>query len=195
MIIVSLVILLFLWHLPSAVIPIITIPAAVILAFIPMEILGINANIMSLGGIAIAIGALVDAAVVGVENAHKKLEVWDRQGRKGDYKEVVITAIQEVGRPSFFSLMVIAVSFLPIFALEAQEGRLFKPLAYTKTFAMAIAAVLAVTLDPALRLLLTRVNTRGANQKPETRNQKDNGSPSQPSSGFWFLVSGFLGLR
>jgi Cu(I)/Ag(I) efflux system membrane protein CusA/SilA len=181
MIIVSLVILLFLWHLPSAVIPIITLPAAIILSFIPMKILGVNANIMSLGGIAIAIGALVDAAVVVVENAHKKLEVWDREGRKGDHKEVVIKAIQEVGRPSFLSLMVIAISFMPVFALEAQEGRLFRPLAFTKTLAMAIAAILAVTLDPALRLLFTRVN-----QKPEIRNQKKAGFVS----GFWFLVSG-----
>jgi Cu(I)/Ag(I) efflux system membrane protein CusA/SilA len=156
MLIVSLVILLFLWHLPSALIPIITLPAAVILSFIPMHFFGINANIMSLGGIAVAIGALVDAAVVVVENAHKKLEHWDADGRKGDYKEVVIGAIQEVGRPSFYSLLVIAFSFLPVFALEAQEGRLFKPLAFTKTFAMAIAALLAVTLDPALRLLVTR---------------------------------------
>jgi Cu(I)/Ag(I) efflux system membrane protein CusA/SilA len=157
MIIVSLIILIFLWHIPSAVIPIFTLPAAIILAFIPMKILGINANIMSLGGIAIAIGALVDASVVVVENAHKKLEVWEAEGKKGDYKEVLIKAIQEVGRPSFFSLMVIAIAFMPIFALEAQEGRLFKPLAFTKNFAMAIAAVLAVTLDPALRLLFTRM--------------------------------------
>ena len=157
MIIVSLIILIFLWHIPSAVIPIFTLPAAIIISFIPMKILGINANIMSLGGIAIAIGALVDAAVVVVENAHKKLEVWEAEGKKGDYKEVLIKAIQEVGRPSFFSLMVIALSFMPIFALEAQEGRLFKPLAFTKNFAMAIAAILAVTLDPALRLLFTRM--------------------------------------
>ncbi|HVR39358.1 MAG TPA: CusA/CzcA family heavy metal efflux RND transporter [Thermoanaerobaculia bacterium] len=156
MLIVSLVILIFLWHLPSAVIPIFTLPAAVILSFIPMKLFGINANIMSLGGIAVAIGALVDAAVVVVENAHKKLEVWDAEGRKGDYKEVIIGAIQQVGRPSFYSLLVIALSFLPVFALEAQEGRLFRPLAYTKTFAMAIAAILAITLDPALRLLFTR---------------------------------------
>ena len=157
MIIVSLIILIFLWHIPSAVIPIFTLPAAIILAFIPMRMLGINANIMSLGGIAIAIGALVDAAVVVVENAHKKLELWEAGGKKGDYKEVLIKAIQEVGRPSFFSLMVISLSFMPIFALEAQEGRLFKPLAFTKNFAMAIAAVLAITLDPALRLLFTRM--------------------------------------
>ena len=157
MIIVSLVILIFLWHIPSSVIPIITIPAAVILSFIPMQLFGIDANIMSLGGIAIAIGALVDAAVVVVENAHKKLEVWEAEGKKGDYKEVLITAIQEVGRPSFYSLMVIAIAFIPIFALEAQEGRLFRPLAFTKNFAMAIAAILAVTLDPAIRLLFTRM--------------------------------------
>ncbi len=157
MLIVSLVILLFLWHIPSAMIPIVTLPAAVILAFIPMHLFGINANIMSLGGIAVAIGALVDAAVVVVENAHKKLEVWESSGRIGDYKEVLIKAIQEVGRPSFYSLLVIALSFLPIFALEAQEGKLFKPLAFTKNFSMAIAAFLAITLDPALRLMFTKL--------------------------------------
>jgi Cu(I)/Ag(I) efflux system membrane protein CusA/SilA len=157
MLIVSLVILLFLWHIPSAMIPIVTLPAAVILAFIPMHLFGINANIMSLGGIAVAIGALVDAAVVVVENAHKKLEVWESTGRVGDYKEVLIKAIQEVGRPSFYSLLVIALSFLPIFALEAQEGKLFKPLAFTKNFSMAIAAFLAITLDPALRLMFTKL--------------------------------------
>ena len=155
MLIVSLVILLFLWHIPSALIPIVTLPAAVILAFIPMRLFGINANIMSLGGIAVAIGALVDAAVVVVENAHKKLEAWESGGRRGDYKEVLIGAIQEVGRPSFYSLLVIAISFMPIFALEAQEGKLFKPLAFTKNFSMAIAALLAITLDPALRLMFT----------------------------------------
>ncbi|HSE63085.1 MAG TPA: CusA/CzcA family heavy metal efflux RND transporter [Thermoanaerobaculia bacterium] len=157
MIIVSLVILIFLWHIPSAVIPIVTIPAAVVLSFIPMQLFGISSNIMSLGGIAVAIGALVDAAVVVVENAHKKLEIWESTGRKGDYKEILIGAIQEVGRPSFFSLLVIAIAFLPVFALEAQEGRLFRPLAFTKNFAMAIAAFLAITLDPAIRLLFTRL--------------------------------------
>jgi Cu(I)/Ag(I) efflux system membrane protein CusA/SilA len=154
MLIVSLVILVFLWHIPSALIPIFTLPAAVILAFIPMRLFGINANIMSLGGIAVAIGALVDASIVVVENAHKKLEVWDG---KGDYKEVLIGAIQEVGRPSFYSLLVIAIAFMPIFALEAQEGKLFRPLAFTKNFSMAIAAILAITLDPALRLLFTKL--------------------------------------
>jgi len=155
LVIVSLVILIFLWHIPSAIIPIITIPVAIIIAFIPMKAMGITSNIMSLGGIAIAIGAMVDAAIVVVEQTHKKLEHWDAEGRKRDYKEVVIEAVKEVGGPSFFSLLVIAVSFMPIFTLEAQEGRLFKPLAFTKNFSMAIAAVLAITLDPAMRILFT----------------------------------------
>ncbi|HYS52214.1 MAG TPA: CusA/CzcA family heavy metal efflux RND transporter [Thermoanaerobaculia bacterium] len=156
MIIVSLIILIFLWHIPSAFIPIITIPAAVIMSFIPMKIFGINSNIMSLGGIAVAIGAMVDAAIVVIENAHKKLDAWEHTGRQGDYKEVLVGAVQEVGRPSFFSLLVIALSFMPIFALEAQEGKLFKPLAFTKNFSMAFAAVLAVTLVPAMMLLIIR---------------------------------------
>jgi Cu(I)/Ag(I) efflux system membrane protein CusA/SilA len=158
LIIVSLVILIFLWHFPSAIIPIITIPITVILAFIPIQMSGMTANIMSLGGIAVAIGAMVDAAVVVVEQTHKKLEHWNAEGRPGDYHQVVISAVKEVGGPSFFALLVIAVSFLPVFTLEAQEGRLFKPLAFTKNFAMAIAAVLAITLDPAMRLLFTRMN-------------------------------------
>jgi Cu(I)/Ag(I) efflux system membrane protein CusA/SilA len=156
-IIVSLVILVFLWHFPSAVIPIITIPISVILVFIPIQMSGMTANIMSLGGIAVAIGAMVDAAVVVVEQTHKKLEQWEAEGRPGDFHDVVISAVKEVGGPSFFALLVIAVGFLPVFTLEAQEGRLFKPLAYTKNFAMIIAAVLAITLDPAMRLLFTRM--------------------------------------
>lgn len=156
LIIVSLVILIFLWHFPSAIIPIITIPIAVILAFIPMYGTGITSNIMSLGGIAIAIGAMVDAAIVVVEQTHKKLEQWESKGRPGSSARVVIDAVKEVGSPSFFSLLVIAVSFMPIFALQYQEGRLFKPLAFTKNFSIAIAAVLAISLDPALRLLLMR---------------------------------------
>ncbi len=158
LIIVSLVILIFLWHFPSAIIPIITIPITIILAFIPIQMSGMTANIMSLGGIAVAIGAMVDAAVVVVEQTHKKLEHWNAEGRPGDYHKVVISAVKEVGGPSFFALLVIAVAFLPVFTLEAQEGRLFKPLAYTKNFAMAIAAVLAITLDPAMRLLFTRMD-------------------------------------
>ncbi len=155
LIIVSLVILIFLWHFPSAIIPIITIPVAIVISFIPMYGMEITANIMSLGGIAIAIGAMVDAAIVVVEQTHKKLEHWDAEGRPGDFHTVVISAVKEVGGPSFFALLVIAVSFMPVFTLEAQEGRLFKPLAFTKNFAMVIAAVLAITLDPAIRLLFT----------------------------------------
>jgi Cu(I)/Ag(I) efflux system membrane protein CusA/SilA len=137
LVIVSLVIMIFLWHFPSAIIPIITIPITVILAFIPIQMSGMSANIMSLGGIAIAVGAMIDAAVVVVEQTHKKLEHWNAEGRPGDYHEVVISAVKEVGGASFFALLVIAVAFLPVFTLEAQEGRLFKPLAFTKTFAMA----------------------------------------------------------
>ncbi|OGP73084.1 MAG: cation transporter [Deltaproteobacteria bacterium RBG_16_49_23] len=154
---VSIIVLLFLWHIPSALIPIITIPVAVLLSFIPFRMMGITANIMSLGGIAIAIGALVDAAIVVVEQTHKRLEQWERAGRKEDYREVVIDAVKQVAGPSFFALLVIAVSFLPVLALEGQEGRLFKPLAYTKNLSMIIAAVLAITLDPALRILLTHM--------------------------------------
>src|SRR5258708_20026878 len=150
LLIVSIVILIFLWHPPSAIIPILTIPIAVVLAFIPMQAIGLTANIMSLGGIAIAIGAMVDAAIVVVEQTHKKLAHWQAQGRPGASKQVIIDAVKEVGGPSFFSLLVIAVSFLPIFALQYQEGRLFKPLAFTKNFSMAIAAVPAVTLKQAI---------------------------------------------
>jgi Cu(I)/Ag(I) efflux system membrane protein CusA/SilA len=156
---VALVILLFLWHIPSAIIPVITIPVAVLLSFIPFRMMGITANIMSLGGIAIAIGALVDAAIVVVEQTHKNLEQWDKTGRKEDYRTVVVAAIKQVAGPSFFALLVIAVSFIPVLALEAQEGRLFKPLAYTKNLSMIIAAVLAITLDPALRMLFTHMQT------------------------------------
>jgi len=155
---VSLVILLFLWHIPSAIIPMITIPIAVLLAFIPFRMMGLTANIMSLGGIAIAIGTMVDAAIVVVEQTHKKLEEWEHGGRKEDYRAVVVTAIKQVAGPSFFSMLVIAVSFLPVLTLEAQEGRLFKPLAYTKTLSMFIAAFLAITLDPALRMFFTHLN-------------------------------------
>jgi copper/silver efflux system protein len=156
LIIVSIVIIIFLWHIPSALIPIVTIPIALLLSFIPMQSMGLTANIMSLGGIAVAIGAMVDASVVVVEQIHKKLERWEVAGRPTDYREVIITAIKEVGGPSFFALLVIAVSFLPVFTLEAQEGRLFKPLAFTKNFVMAIAAILAITLGPAIALLVIR---------------------------------------
>ena len=158
LIIVSIVILIFLWHLRSAIVPIIVIPVTVILAFIPMQLSGMTANIMSLGGIAVAIGALVDASVVVVEQTHKKLEQWEAAGRPGSSHSVVIAAVKEVGGPSFFALLVIAVGFLPVFTLEGQEGRLFKPLAFTKNFSMAIAALLSITLAPAaMRLLFSHI--------------------------------------
>jgi Cu(I)/Ag(I) efflux system membrane protein CusA/SilA len=154
---VAFVVFLFLWHIPSALIPVITLPIVILLSFIPFRMLGVTANIMSLGGIAIAIGAMVDAAIVVVEQTHKGLEQWDQSGRQEDYRSVVIRAVKQVAGPSFFALLVIAVAFLPVLTLEGQEGRLFKPLAYTKTLAMIIAAILAITLDPALRLLLTHM--------------------------------------
>ncbi len=158
LIIVSIIILIFLWHIPSAIIPIVTIPISVALAFIPMYYLGVTSNIMSLAGIAISIGVLVDGAIVEVENAYKKLQLWDENGRVGDYHEVRLNALKEVGPSVFFSLLVIAVAFLPVFTLVDQEGRLFKPLAYTKNLSLAIAAVLAITLDPAMRMMFTRMD-------------------------------------
>ena len=157
-IVVSLVILIFLWHVPSAIVPIVTIPISVILAFIPFSAMGLNINIMSLGGIAISIGILVDGAIVEVENAYKKLQEWNDGGRPGDFHKVRLEALMEVGPSVFFSLLVVAVAFLPVFTLVDQEGRLFKPLAYSKTLAMAIAAFLAITLDPAIRMLFTRMD-------------------------------------
>ena len=158
MIIVSIVILIFLWHVPSAVIPIVTIPISVFLAFIPFYFLGLTANIMSLAGIAISIGVLVDGAIVEVENAYKKLERWQEEGRQGDFHQIRLEALKEVGPSVFFSLLVIAVAFMPVFTLVDQEGRLFKPLAFSKNLAMALAAILAITLDPALRMMFTRMD-------------------------------------
>ncbi len=163
--IVSAVIIIFLFHVPSALVVIITLPIAIIISFIAMHFLNLTTNIMSLGGIAIAIGAMVDAAIIMVENAHKKLEHWEEEGRPGNRTEVLIEAAKEVGKPLFFSLLIITVSFLPIFTLEGQEGRLFKPLAFTKTFAMFFAAFLSITLGPVLLVLLVRGRIR-----PEARN-------------------------
>ncbi len=160
--IVSLVAVVFLFHFRSALVAILILPVAVLLAFIPMAYLNITSSIMSLGGIAIAIGAMVDAAIVMVENAHKRLE----QSTNADRTETIIAAAKEVGRPLFFSLLVIAVSFLPIFALEAQEGRLFTPLAYTKTFSMLFATALSVTLAPVLMVLLIRGRIRAETKNP-----------------------------
>jgi len=156
--IVSLVILIFLWHIPSAIVPILTIPISVVIAFIPMYLMGLTSNIMSLTGIAISIGVLVDGAIVEVENAYKRLEQWIEGGRQGDFHEIRLRALKEVGPSVFFSLLVIAVAFMPVFTLVDQEGRLFKPLAYTKNLAMAIAALLAITLDPAIRMMFTRMD-------------------------------------
>ena len=161
-IIVSLVTLVFLFHFRSALVAILVLPVAVLLSFIPMAYLRVTSNIMSLGGIAIAIGAMVDAAIVMVENAHKRLE----QNPATPRIETIIAAAKEVGRPLFFSLLVIAVSFLPIFALQAQEGRLFTPLAYTKTFSMLFATVLSVTLAPVLMIGLIRGRIRAETGNP-----------------------------
>jgi Cu(I)/Ag(I) efflux system membrane protein CusA/SilA len=166
MLIVSAVIIFFLLHFRSALIPILTLPIAVLLAFLPMERQGLTANIMSLGGIAVAIGAMVDASIIMVENVHRKLELWADAGSPGRRQDVVVHALQEVGRPIFFALVVITVSFLPVFTLEATEGRLFKPLAFTKTYSMAFAALLAVTLTPALASWLIRGRIRSERQHP-----------------------------
>src|SRR5512138_2484715 len=155
--IVSIIILVFLWHVPSAVVPIVTIPVSVALAFIPMYAMGLNANLMSLAGIAISIGVLVDGAIVEVENAYNKIHHWIQDGKKGDFHHVRLDALLEVGPGVFFSLLVIAVAFMPVFTLVDQEGRLFRPLAYSKNLAMAIAAFLAITLDPAMRMLFARI--------------------------------------
>ena len=156
-IIVSIVILIFLWHIPSAIIPIVTIPVSVALAFIPMYAMGMGANLMSLAGIAISIGVLVDGAIVEVENAYNKIYHWQADGSKGDFHKVRLDALLEVGPAVFFSLLVIAVAFMPVFTLVDQEGRLFRPLAISKNLAMAIAALLAITLDPAMRMLFARI--------------------------------------
>jgi len=160
-IIVTVVCALFLFHLRSALVAIVTLPIGILAAFIVMHYQGVNANIMSLGGIAIAIGAMVDAAVVMIENAHKHIERWrhahDGVELKGDEQwRVIAESATEVGPALFFSLLIITLSFIPVFTLEAQEGRLFSPLAFTKTYAMAASAALAVTLIPVLMGYLIR---------------------------------------
>ncbi len=156
---VSVVCIIFLFHLPSALVIILTLPFAIIISFICMYYLGVTSNIMSLGGIAIAIGAMVDASIIMVENAHKKLEDWEMHGRQGNRIDVIIEAAREVGPSLFFSLLVITVGFLPVFTLQAQAGRLFKPLAYTKTFAMLFSSFLAVTLTPVLMTIFIHTKT------------------------------------
>jgi Cu(I)/Ag(I) efflux system membrane protein CusA/SilA len=169
MLIVSLVIIFFLYHFRSALIPILTLPIAVVLAFLPLSAQGLTANIMSLGGIAVAIGAMVDASIIMVENVHKKLDAWEAGGKQGPRDGAILHALQEVGRPVFFALVVITVSFLPIFTLEATEGRLFKPLAFTKTYSMAFAAILAITLTPALAAWFIRGKIRPEHEHPISR--------------------------
>ncbi len=163
---VSAVCIVFLFHVPSALVVIFTLPVAIIVSFICMYYLGVTSNIMSLSGIAIAIGAMVDASIIMVENAHKRLEAWDADGRQGSRTDVVIDAAKEVGPSLFFALLVITVGFLPIFTLQAQAGRLFKPLAYTKTFAMLFASFLSITLTPVLMTLLIRGKIRPEEKNP-----------------------------
>ena len=165
-IVVALVCLVFLFHFRSALVAIISIPVSILLAFIIMKIQGIGANIMSLGGIAISIGVLVDAAIIMVENAHKHYEEW--QGKRS-HLEIITKAAQEVGPTLFFTLLVITVSFLPVFTLEAQEGRLFKPLAFTKTYSMAMASILAVTAVPVLMFWFVRGKIRSEDRNPVSR--------------------------
>lgn len=167
--IVSLVIFVFLLHARSALIPILTIPVGVALAFVPMLFQGITANIMSLGGIAVAIGAMVDASIILVENVHKKLEDWEATDRTTPRRDVIVAAMQEVGPSVFFALLVITISFLPIFTLQDMAGRLFKPLAFTKTYAMGFGALLSVTLTPALAALAIRGRIRPESENPVNR--------------------------
>ena len=165
-IVVALVTLLFLWHLPSAFVAIFTLPVAILMAFSIMHAQGINANIMSLGGIAIAIGAMIDAAIIMIENAHKHLE---RDRDKKPHAQIILDAAKEVGPTLFFSLLVITVSFFPVFTLQEQAGRMFKPLAYTKTYAMGAAALLSITLVPVLMLWLVRGKIKPEEANPINR--------------------------
>jgi copper/silver efflux system protein len=158
-IIVSLVIIVFLFHFRSALIPIVSIPLAVLASFIPMYYLHVSSNIMSLGGFALAIGVLIDASIVMVENAHRHLAGRTAGGRslaREEHRDVVLAAAKQVGRPLFYSLLIIIVSFLPVFLLEAQEGRMFRPLAYTKTFAITLSSLLAITIVPILMIIFIR---------------------------------------
>jgi len=165
-IIVSLVCVVFLWHMRSALVAILTLPLSILLSFLTMKYIGLGSNIMSLGGIAIAIGAMIDAAIIMIENAHKHIEYADGTTSRTD---VLVAAAQEVGRPLFFSLLIITVSFLPIFTLEAQEGRLFRPLAFTKTFAMGFAALMSVLVVPYLMVLFVRGRIAPEEKNPINR--------------------------
>ena len=165
-IVVALITALFLFHLPSAMVAILTLPIAILMAFVIMYLQGVNSNIMSLGGIAIAIGTMIDAAIIMTENAHKHLE---RDRGKKPHWEIILASAKEVGPTLFFSLLVITVSFLPVFALQEQSGRLFKPLAYTKTYSMAAAALLSVTLVPILMGWFIRGKIKSEEENPLNR--------------------------
>jgi Cu(I)/Ag(I) efflux system membrane protein CusA/SilA len=169
MIVVAIICVLFLLHFRSAFVAIFTLPMGILTSFLIMNALGINANIMSLGGIAIAIGVMVDASVVMVENAHKHLERARQSGEPFERDEVIIAAAKEVGPALFYSLVIITLSFLPVFTLQAQEGRLFRPLAFTKTFAMGAAAILAITIVPVLMAVLIRGRIRSEEKNPLSR--------------------------
>src|SRR5215813_4490817 len=169
LVIVSVLLVGFLLHLRSALIPIISLPLAVLISFIPMYFMGVGMNIMSIGGIIVAIGDMVDASIVMVDNAHRRLEDWERNGRVGDRTQVLIDSAKEVGPSIFASLLVIAVAFMPVFTLEAQEGRLFKPLAFTKNLAIATSAVVAITLIPALLPVFIRGRIIPEQRHPVTR--------------------------
>ena len=168
-IVVALVTIIFLLHARSALVAIVTLPIGILMAFVAMRYLGIGANIMSLGGIAIAIGAMIDAAIVMVENLHKHMERNDREGKPKGHWELVVDSSKEVGPALFTSLLIITLSFLPVFALEAQEGRLFKPLAWTKTLSMAAAAMLSITLVPVLMGLFIRGGVKPEQKNPVNR--------------------------
>jgi copper/silver efflux system protein len=168
-IIVALVTVLFLLHASSALVAIVTLPIGILMAFLAMNLLGVNANIMSLGGIAIAIGAMIDAAIVMVENLHKHVERNERDGRPRPHWTVVVESAQEVGPALFVSLLIITISFVPVFALEAQEGRLFKPLALTKTLSMAAASLLSITLVPVMMGLFIRGGVKPESANPVNR--------------------------
>jgi len=165
-IVVSLVCIIFLLHFRSALVAILVLPVGILISLIVMYYMRLNANIMSLGGIAIAIGAMIDGAIVMIENAHKHIE---RDKGKKEHWQIILDAAKEVGPPLFFSLLIITVSFMPIFTLEAQEGRLFKPLAYTKTFAMAAASLLSITLVPVLMFFFVRGHIRPEEKNPVSR--------------------------
>lgn len=156
LVVVSLLLIVFLWHFRSALVPIITLPLAILISFIPIYYFNIGLNIMSIGGIIVAVGDMVDAAIIMVDNAHKRLADWERNGSVGDRTQVIIDSAKEVGPAIFTSLVVISISFMPIFTLEAQEGRLFSPLAYTKNLAIFMSALLAITLIPMLLPIFVR---------------------------------------